>query len=155
MNNFKLYWTLCSPSEDLNNILCIQFVSNCWLIPLKVAENYSWFLGAVSSFQLCRGHDPWSRTPPVWPSHLLSCDLPSKPPELWLTLETFQDVTYPRNRAEVLFLVKNNPSSFKLIVRCETIFSGRVIDKIMAEVTKQHNPLLEIIYQWRKKTRNI
>ena len=62
-------------------------------------------------------------------------------------------VTYPRNLPRCDFPSKpgrsaifsqNNPYSFKLIVRCETIFSGRVIDKIMAEVTKQHNPLLEI-----------
>ena len=77
---------------------------------------------------------------------------------------TSRVVTYPRNLPRCDFPSKpgrsaifsqNNPYSFKLIVRCETIFSGRVIDKIMAEVTKQHNPLLEIIHQRRNNSKHI
>ena len=132
MNIFKLSWTLSIPSEDLDKILIKGLgserpVSN-WLIPLQVPENNP--IDFLAHYPLSNSVEGTIRDP----AHRQS------------GRATSQAVTYPQNLAEVLFPTssQSNPSSFKLIVKCETIFSGRVIDKIMVEVTKQHNPLLEI-----------
>ena len=74
------------------------------------------FLGAVFSFQLCRGHDPWSRT----------ASLPEPPHKLWLTLKT-----YPQNLP--LKLYERRPfvlllSNGTILAQCVKILFWQAID---------------------------